>query len=256
MKKKQAQEESGGEKAPLWIISFADMISLLMAFFVMLQTLATEHTNELFTSGRGKFVATMGEFKRHVSGFGIPNLLGSSPERLYSSVPGREYHLDSPDSQPVLNPSVDSEGEKLRRLFTKLSQSAKTDLPQLRGKIHHYTFLPIQFSSADESQFDSDTILRLTQQVAVLEQTGIEDESVVYYVVGQARDVSPPSEQWMVSEKRAKSVAEFLRSVMPESLRDNIHWWGAGAGGEWFASANIEQAQNYVLIVRLASSPR
>jgi flagellar motor protein MotB len=36
--KHKQQEEEGGEGAPLWIISFADMISLLMAFFVMLST--------------------------------------------------------------------------------------------------------------------------------------------------------------------------------------------------------------------------
>ena len=40
-KGKPQEEESGGEGAPLWIISFADMISLLMAFFVMLSTFSS-----------------------------------------------------------------------------------------------------------------------------------------------------------------------------------------------------------------------
>jgi outer membrane protein OmpA-like peptidoglycan-associated protein len=44
--KQQPQEESGGEGAPLWIISFADMISLLMAFFVMLSTFSGFGPNE------------------------------------------------------------------------------------------------------------------------------------------------------------------------------------------------------------------
>jgi len=40
-KPKPQEEEGGGEGAPLWIISFADMVSLLMAFFVMLSTFST-----------------------------------------------------------------------------------------------------------------------------------------------------------------------------------------------------------------------
>jgi len=45
-KPKPQEEEGGGEGAPLWIISFADMISLLMAFFVMLSTFSSFGPNE------------------------------------------------------------------------------------------------------------------------------------------------------------------------------------------------------------------
>jgi chemotaxis protein MotB len=38
---RKKQEEEGGEGAPIWIISFADMSSLLMAFFVMLSTFSS-----------------------------------------------------------------------------------------------------------------------------------------------------------------------------------------------------------------------
>jgi hypothetical protein len=44
--KPKPQEEEGGEGAPLWIISFADMISLLMAFFVMLSTFSNFGSGE------------------------------------------------------------------------------------------------------------------------------------------------------------------------------------------------------------------
>jgi len=39
--KPKVQEEESAEGAPLWIISFADMMSLLMAFFVMLSTFSS-----------------------------------------------------------------------------------------------------------------------------------------------------------------------------------------------------------------------
>jgi hypothetical protein len=254
MKKKQEAEESG-EKAPLWIISFADMISLLMAFFVMLQTLACEHTNELFTTGRGRFEATIGEFRRNIDGFGIPELIGNMKDNRSYKSPRMQYQFDSPDTQPVVIPASNGDEEKLRRTFTKLSKSAKTNRPQLTGKIQDSVFLPARFSS-DGCQLDSDTISRLINHAAILKESGVVDNTVIYYVVGEASDISLPAEQWLISEKRAKSAAEVLRNALPESLRENVYWWGAGAGGAWFASIKKEEVQNHVLIVTLLSTQR
>jgi chemotaxis protein MotB len=39
MKKRQAAEEPAGESAPMWIVSFADLVTLMMSFFVVLYAL-------------------------------------------------------------------------------------------------------------------------------------------------------------------------------------------------------------------------
>jgi outer membrane protein OmpA-like peptidoglycan-associated protein len=252
MKKKQVQEESG-EKAPLWIISFADMISLLMAFFVMLTTMATEHTNEMFTTGRGAFAAAAGSFRRNIDSFGMPELFGKNKDNLPFRVAKQKHNFDSPDSQPVMTPAKDGDQEKLKRLFANLAQSAKTEPPQLAGKIQDYTFIPVQFTVGG-NQLDSETTARLAQYISAFEHTGTSCDTVIYYVVGAAQDVSSPSEQWIVSEQRARSVAEFLRTALPEGLRENIYWWGAGAGGSWFASTDSMKNQNHILIVTLTPS--
>ena len=55
--KQKQQEEESGEGAPLWIISFADMISLLMAFFVMLSTFSGFGADEKTKLSRAAKVA-------------------------------------------------------------------------------------------------------------------------------------------------------------------------------------------------------
>jgi hypothetical protein len=252
---KKAQPEESGEKAPLWIISFADMISLLMAFFVMLQTLASEHTNELFTTGRGRFEATIYEFQRNINGFGIPGLVGNIADNRMFKSPRTQYHFDSPDTERTEVAARDGEEEKLRRIFTTLSQSAKTDRPQLKGKIQDSFVLPVHFTP-DGRHLDSNTVSLLTSRTAVFRQSETADEGVVFYIVGQAGDVSHPAEQWLISEKRARSVADFLCTVLPESLRDNVYWWGAGAGGQWFDSVDKNEIKNHVLIVTLITASR
>ena len=68
MSKKHAMAEAGGEKVPIWIISFADMITLLLSFFVMLQTMASRRDDKLFSIAQDSF-------RRSMAGFGIPDLV-------------------------------------------------------------------------------------------------------------------------------------------------------------------------------------
>jgi len=62
---KKQQEEESGESAPLWMITFSDMASLLMAFFVMLTTFASfgpEETNVIQGIGRAALLPNYGVF--------------------------------------------------------------------------------------------------------------------------------------------------------------------------------------------------
>ena len=48
--RKKPQEEQ--DKVPAWIVSFSDMITLLLAFFVLLQSIALEQDPALFHMGQ------------------------------------------------------------------------------------------------------------------------------------------------------------------------------------------------------------
>ena len=70
MKNKAPVVEETGEKSPLWIISFADMISLLMAFFVMLLTMAHDKSGKIANEGEGIFEIPVGPVHAGIIGPG------------------------------------------------------------------------------------------------------------------------------------------------------------------------------------------
>ncbi len=245
VKPKKVVEESG-EKAPLWIISFADMISLLMAFFVMLQAMATEQSNEFLMSGSGRFEMTIGEFKRQIDGFGIPDLLGKPASNQNFSSRQVKYRYNSPDPQPVINPAIDGNQESMRRIFAQLAKSSKTYRPQLSGTVRDFLYAPLRFADRGAA-LDGEIQAWLKQHADNFGQTAM-SKGIRLYVVGFAPDASTLGEQMAVSEQRARNVAQFLRSQMSEKVRDQIYWWGAGAGGEWSAGMGNASEQTHILL--------
>ncbi len=51
--------KEGSPKVPAYIVTFSDMVTLLLTFFVMLLSLASVQDPELFNRGRGAFAQTI-----------------------------------------------------------------------------------------------------------------------------------------------------------------------------------------------------
>ena len=71
MKERTAPKEESA-KVPAYIVTFSDMVTLLLTFFVLLLTLAQVQDPELFNQGRDSFLES-------VRYFGLGALLGAEP---------------------------------------------------------------------------------------------------------------------------------------------------------------------------------
>jgi len=247
MKKPMPQEESG-EKAPLWIISFADMISLLMAFFVMLTTLAAARSGKLCNQGEAAFDRTIYGFRSSIQGFGV------FPGEGYNS-PGlnnpKTYYPAGGDVNDNTGRIIDAKGEKMRRLFHNIGKFAKTRKPQIRGRNPGFVVTPIKFERG-QAALNESAKLFLTEFCATLQQNPGLKNDVELYVVGLAADQVIQKQQWMLSVKRAEAVATFIETKMA-GRRLPVYAWGAGSGGGWVEKGGPASGQTQILIAFLAN---
>jgi hypothetical protein len=86
---------------------------------------------------------------------------------------------------------------------------------------------------------------------------------VKIYVLGLADDLKGEKEKWILSAKRAKAVADYMRSILSSGSRSqtqrstyqnwsrwSVYWWGDGSGGDW-ARQISKQAQILIAVVRV-----
>ena len=127
MAKKKKEPDAGPSQA--YLLSFGDTMTTLLAFFIVLNSLAEEQTGANLYAGTGSFMSAVGAFglggmmpdelsRRAVShSQSGPNYLSESPDDS-EALP----HGDGPDADHDLLRSLDREAEDYQRFINEMSR--------------------------------------------------------------------------------------------------------------------------------------
>ena len=249
-KKAKAPGEEKGECAPLWIISFADMISLLMAFFVMLLAMANTQSGKLCNPGEGIFERTVFGFKSSISGFGLPGLFGGANEPDSFEYGKSHYNLVGDSNEPSQR-VIDAREEKVRRLYNQMQDTIKTSARQKRIGNPTFVATPIVFQEG-QAVLDDSAKQFLTQFVLNLSET--EKTPAGIYVVGLAGEGLPEQQTWLLSVRRAEAAGDFIEGTLPAGKAIPVYCWGAGKDSRWTSQEENGLKQPQILITVLQAT--
>ncbi len=240
MIRRRLTTEAEGSKVPAYIVTFSDMVTLLLTFFVMLLTLAQVQDPELYHIGRDSFIKSM----RH---FGLGMLLGKNMALDLGGYKVK-YFISSPDESLEVR-SIDAREENARRLFKEVSRSMTTMPSQIVAKQTNFSVADISFPAGGAGL--NEPAKKFLTHFSLDLQTNDRLKTVKLYVLGLARDVNGEKEQWILSAKRAQAVSDFLRGILPTEPQWPIYSWGAGPGGLWVSENSLISERSQILIAVL-----
>ncbi len=244
MSRKKTTSDDSGPCVPAYIVTFSDMITLLLTFFVLLLSLADEQKEELFTAGQSAF-------KRALADFGMSGSLFSSHNGLDFEHPKAKYRVN--EGQDENNDrSIDSQMEMLRRKLLDVERTMEILPSQIVGVSKTFTVTNIRFKRG-KWNLDEPTRVFLNTYCRQLAET-LGTEAATVYVVGLAATERTETKQWLVSAHRAEAVADFIKTSLGEQSNKSVYFWGAGSGGQWSGTSGVISKQTNIMIVTLTSS--
>jgi len=241
-RQKQVTEEDG-PNVPAYIVTFSDMTTLLLTFFVMLLSLAHVQDPELFNKGRGSFVQSMRNL-----GLGMLYNRKRAPEFGQVKI---KYFIETPDKL-FMGRSIHAKEEEIRRVFKNLSRSMKTLPSQIVAQKTNFSITNIRFPPGQATL--NEPAKRFLTEFCLDLQQDPDSRPIKLYVLGLAGDVPNETQQWILSARRAHAAADFLKDTLPSASNWPVYSWGAGPGGDWVEQNSPISKQSHILIAILRAS--
>ncbi len=241
MSKGTPQEEKK-PGVPIYIVTFSDMVTLLLTFFVMLLSMATDQSNDLFQVGQISF-------KRALADFGFSGFLVSKKSGPNFDYPKPKYKTETGNDNKE-DRSIDAETEMVRRILLDLEKSMEIIPSQITGKKKNFTFTDIYFHR------DSWTLNEEAKEFLKSHVQGLQEiygnESIILYTVGLGASERTDKLQWVVSARRAQAVSDYIKSLLPVNSNWFVCSWGAGDGGDWVSgSSAVISKDTEIMLVTL-----
>ncbi|MFP3936913.1 MAG: flagellar motor protein MotB [Phycisphaerae bacterium] len=241
--RKPSRDEDSSNGTPGWIVSWTDMVTLLLSFFVMLQSMAVEKSDMLFQIGRGSFI-------RAISGFGIPDWLhGHEPP-----MPSRQYkkvmHSMEKREASRRDRVIDAEAERIRELFMELRSQIETETSDSHERHLRSDALEVRFTEvkSDLGEAQRELLVNYADNL----RRNLSGRRIRIYAVGLAPDVPSPAERAKVAALRARSAEKVLHRVMTAEI-DTGQWelgsWGAADGASISRQAGVVPGEAQIIVV-------
>ena len=234
--KKKIEEE--GPNVPAYIVTFSDMVTLLLTFFVMLLSMAQVQDAALFNKSRDAF-------REYIDCYGMGMLSGKKIVAEMGEVRTRYFIPDS--DEDVTARSLDSENETLRRLFREATQSVRKGQSQVDVRASDYAVTDIRFSGRTPVLKESDQSYLKHFADGVKRQA--RSTKIELYVLGLANDQPAEKNKWITSSLRAQVVARYLKEA---GLQCPVYAWGGGSGGHWLKEGSpiSKESQIFIAVLR------
>jgi hypothetical protein len=136
-RRKQADSQINTEG---WMMSYADMATILLAMFIVLSTLGKDQTGVNLYNGTGSF-------RKALDSFGLPGIFPTSARPIQMNYPSPHYSLESSGDQPGRGQSsgtgeeglpartIDAEQEQMQRFLQEVGRRFPVEkVPRAQGQ--------------------------------------------------------------------------------------------------------------------------